>query len=343
MDTYKKSLKLPSESICQNLTWKKKIVLKIFSSWTKNSYSPLAEKLQNFTFSKSCVRPKRKMHLDQWYHDHSFFCNFFSRLSFSKSEWKFSLGLTWNKKSEKIFNLSIFLNSMSFNKDESQSNDCVLHLIWSPLVLEIFEISSPLFSLFESSHLERESKKNKILHSSNFHLMRKMKILWDQISKFHDSLLGLSWDILFQSLSSDFPSPGRFSNIPLKKFFFLIFRIWCHPIDMTTTRMMVSHNWWDHSWFSENFFFLKIFSFKFGWPYMIHLVPWAKLQNFTFSKPSGIWKRKISLDPWFNLLGTLMVISRDIMIKALLKFCLEKIFSFSKSSNLISFDTDGPR
>jgi len=27
----------------------------------------------------------------------------------------------------------------------------------------------------------------------------------------------------------------------------------------------------------------------------------------------------------------------------LLKFCLEKIFSFSKSSNLISFYTDGPR
>jgi len=34
-------------------------------------------------------------------------------------------------------------------------------------------------------------------------------------------------------------------------FCFLYFRIWCHPIDMTTTRMMVSRNWWDHSWFSK--------------------------------------------------------------------------------------------
>jgi len=50
---------------------------------------------------------------------------------------------------------------MSFNKDESQSNDCVLHLIQFLSVLEIFEISSPSSSTLEPFHLERESKNMK--------------------------------------------------------------------------------------------------------------------------------------------------------------------------------------
>jgi len=77
-----------------------------------------------------------------------------------------------------------------------------------------------------------------------------------QLAKLSDVYLSryyfLKFDLLFFFIRRFFNNPG---------IFFLYFRIWCHPIDMTTTRVVASHKWWDHSCFVRYFFFFNFLCF----------------------------------------------------------------------------------
>ena len=46
----------------------------------------------------------------------------------------------------------------------------------------------------------------------------------------------------------------------LEKLWIFDIYIWCHSVDIATTRTVVSCKWWDHSWFSR-IFLLQILSF----------------------------------------------------------------------------------
>ena len=79
---------------------------------------------------------------------------------------------------------------------------------------------------------QKNSRFLRNFHFSKSYIMWKRKMQIDQWSNSHGCLIDLSRDMVLQSLSSNFPSPGGSSNNPQK---FLIpwhFQIWCHLTEM---------------------------------------------------------------------------------------------------------------
>ena len=63
-----------------------------------------------------------------------------------------------------------------------------------------------------------------------------------------------------QSLSSNFPSPGRFSNNLQKFFISWYFQIWCHLTEMNVDLVMMGCIWLDPSWFLRHPKFSQVLS-----------------------------------------------------------------------------------
>ena len=270
-----------------SLTWKKSSVFYLFKSntswqrwtwiewwWVESGLMPLGSweisglnilRHQFFKkfefFSNLDVIRKSKRFWDQSSNDYGFPINIFLRYGHSKFQPRFSLE-TWLIVPGPISH--IWYHSIELDMEGMMTICIWFDHVWFPRYLNKTKFSDSLLWPSYVGMYDLSLKKILPIFSKMFiflnYVPSERRTSHSHVGPTYMASLCIFLKIWFFKVWTYIFLPQADSPTTSKKFWIFEIYIWCHSVDIATTRTVMSCKWWDHSWFSR-IFLLQILSF----------------------------------------------------------------------------------